>query len=64
MKEVAEEVGMWFYPQEGFAEMNKDANIENRIGVQVMKVKAIIEKKTIEEIRTWESRSTLDKILE
>jgi hypothetical protein len=46
MEEVAEEVEVGLYPQEGFIEMNKDGNVDNRIGVEVMEFDAIIEEKT------------------
>jgi hypothetical protein len=38
--------------------------VKNRVGVEVLKLKAIIEKKAAEEIRSWKSESALDKILE
>jgi hypothetical protein len=37
--------------------------VENRDGVEVMKLDAIIEKKTAKEIRSWEGQSALNKIL-
>jgi hypothetical protein len=52
MEEVAEEVEVGFYPQEGFTEMFKDRNVENKVGVEVMELDAIIEKKTAKEIRS------------
>jgi hypothetical protein len=36
MEEVAKEVEVGFYPQEGFIKMNKDGNVENRIGVEMI----------------------------
>jgi hypothetical protein len=63
IEEVAEEVKVWFYPQEGFTEMNKDGNMEDRIGVEVMELDAIIEEKTTKEIRCGEGQSALNKIL-
>jgi hypothetical protein len=46
MEEVAEEVEVGFYHQEGFTKINKDGNVENRIGVEVMELDAKIEEKT------------------
>jgi hypothetical protein len=43
--------------------MNKDGNVENRIGVEVMELDAIIEEKTAKEIRCMEGQSALNKIL-
>jgi hypothetical protein len=63
MEEVAEEVEVRFYPQEGFTEMNKDGNMDNRIGVEVMELDTIIEEKTTKEIRCEEGQSALNKIL-
>jgi hypothetical protein len=63
MEEVAEEVEVGFYPQEGFTKMNKDGNVENRVGVEVMELDAIIEEKTVKEIRSGEGQSVLNKIL-
>jgi hypothetical protein len=63
MEEVAEEVEVGFYPQEGFTEMNKDGNVENRIGVEVIELDAIIEEKTMEEIRCGEGQPVFKKIL-
>jgi hypothetical protein len=63
MEEVAEEVEVGFYPQEGFTEKNKDGNMENRIGVEVMELDAIIKEKTAKEIRCREGQSVLNKIL-
>jgi hypothetical protein len=54
---------MGFYPQEGLTEMNKDGDVENRIGVEVMKLKVIIEKKAAKEIGSQEGQPTLDKML-
>jgi hypothetical protein len=42
MEEVAKEVEVRFYPQEGFTEMNKDGNVKNRIGVEVMELDSIV----------------------
>jgi hypothetical protein len=47
MEEVAEEVEVRFLPQEGFTKMDKDGNVENRVGVEVMELDAIIEKKIV-----------------
>jgi hypothetical protein len=63
MEEVAEEVEVGFYPQEGFTKMNKDGNVENRVGIEVMELDAIIEEKTMKEIKRWEGQSALNKIL-
>jgi hypothetical protein len=63
MEEVAEEVEVGFYTQEGFTEMNKYGNMENIIGVEVMELDAIIEEKATKEIRCWEDQSALNKIL-
>jgi hypothetical protein len=63
IEEVAKEVELGFYPQEGFIEMNKDGNMENRIRVEVMELDTIIEEKTVKEIRYGEGQSVLNKIL-
>jgi hypothetical protein len=34
--------------------MNKDGNMKNRVGVQMMELDATMEEKTMEEIRSWE----------
>jgi hypothetical protein len=54
MEEVAEVVKVGFYPKEGFTEINKDGNMENRIGIEVMELDAIIEEKAAKEIRCEE----------
>jgi hypothetical protein len=56
MEEVAEEVEVGFYPQEGLIEMNKNRNVENRVRVKVMKLNAIIEKKASEKIEFGRAR--------
>jgi hypothetical protein len=43
--------------------MNKDENMENRVGVEVMELDAIIEEKTAKKIRSAEGQSALNKIL-
>jgi hypothetical protein len=63
MEEVAEEVEVGFYSQGGLIEMNKDVNVENRIGVEVMEWDTIIEEKTAKEIRCGEGQSALKKML-
>jgi hypothetical protein len=63
MEEVVEQVKMGFYPQEGFAEIDKDRDVENRIGVEVMELKAIVKKKASKEIRSRDGQSPLDKML-
>jgi hypothetical protein len=63
MEEVAEEVEVGFYPQEDFTKMNKDGKVENRIGVKMMELDAIIEEKAAKEIRCGEGQSALNKTL-
>jgi hypothetical protein len=63
MEEVAEEVEVVFYPQEGLIAMNKDRNMENRVGVEVTMLNAIIEKKAPEEIRSQKGQIAFNKIL-
>jgi hypothetical protein len=42
---------MGFYPLEGFTKMNKDGNVENRIGVEMVELDSIVEEKAMKEIR-------------
>jgi hypothetical protein len=60
---VYSSVKVGFYPQEGFIEMDKDENVENRVGVEVIELDAIIKKKTAKEIKSWKGQFALDKIL-
>jgi hypothetical protein len=43
---------MGFDTQEGFIQVNKDSNVENGISVQMMELDSIIEKKTVEKVRS------------
>jgi hypothetical protein len=43
--------------------MNKDGNVENRIGVEMMELDSIVEEKAMKEIRYRKGQSTLNKIL-
>jgi hypothetical protein len=52
MKKVAENIEMGFYPKKCFTEMDKDGDVNNRVGVETIELDAIIEKKTTEEIRS------------
>jgi hypothetical protein len=52
MEKLAEKIKMGFYPQESFAEMDKNSNVKNRVGVEMVKLNAIIEKNATEEIRS------------
>jgi hypothetical protein len=63
MEVVAKEVEAGFYPQEGFTEMNKNGNMENRIGVEMMELDSIVEEKAMKEIRCRKGQSVLNKIL-
>jgi hypothetical protein len=63
MEEIVEEVKVGFYPQEGFTKINKDGNVENRNGVEVMELDTMIEEKAVKEIRCGDGQSTLNKIL-
>jgi hypothetical protein len=55
VKKVAEEVEMRLYAKEGFTKVDKNGYRQNGIGVQVVKLDAIMEKKTTEEIGSREA---------
>jgi hypothetical protein len=63
MEKVAKKIEMGFYPQESFAEMDKYGNVKNQVGVQMVKLNTIIEKKAVVEIRNRKGQGAFNKIL-
>jgi hypothetical protein len=61
---VAEEVEMRLYAKECFAEVDKNGYVRNEIGVKVVKLDAIMEEKTMEEIGSKEAQTTFNEMLE
>jgi hypothetical protein len=43
--------------------MDNYGNVKNRVGVEMVKLNAIIEKKALEEIRSWKGQTAFNKIL-
>ena len=57
MEEILEKIEVRLDPQESFAEMDKDGNMKNRIGGQVMYLNPPVVKKASEEIRNGKSEA-------
>ena len=49
--------------KKGLTEMNKDRDVKNGIGIQMMDLNPIERKKALEEIRSRKSKTTLDEML-
>jgi hypothetical protein len=54
MKKVEEKIKMEFYPYKSFTGMDKVGDVKNLVGIEMMELDAIMEKKTVEEIRSWQ----------
>jgi hypothetical protein len=63
VKEIAKKVEIGLYAQERFIEMDKDCDVKNRIVVEMMELDAIMKEKIAKEIRSWESKTALKKML-
>ena len=58
MEEILEQVEMGLLPQESFAKMNEDRNMENRVRGQVMHLNPPILKETTEEVRNRKTEAS------
>jgi hypothetical protein len=61
-EKIAKKVEIGFYPHEGFTKMNKNGDVENRIEIEVMKLKAIIEKEAAKRNQKLGGLTALDKM--
>jgi hypothetical protein len=50
MEEFPEKDPVGFYPSEGFAEVDKDEDVENSIRVQVQVLDTVVLEETLEEV--------------
>ena len=64
MKKIAKKVLVGLDSKKSFTEVDKDRDMKNGIGVQMMDLNPIEIKKALKEIRGWKSKTPLNKMLE
>jgi len=64
MKKIAKKVPVGLDSNKSITEVDKDRDMKNGIGVQMMDLNPIEIKKTLKEIRGWKSKTPLNKMLE
>ena len=64
MKKIAKKVPVGLDSKKSFTEVDKDRDMKNGIGVQMMDLNPIEIKKALKEIRGWKSKTPLNKMLE